>query len=154
MGEIALTRLEGPAPETEIAFDLVKRAAWVAPVAMLAGAVFWGTQGMLSAGYAIVIVVANYLLSAFLLSVSARISLGLMMAAALFGYLLRLGLIFLAVWAVRDSWWLSPWPLGITLIATHLGLLFWEMSHVSASLAFPGLKPGEHRPAAKESSRP
>jgi hypothetical protein len=32
-------------------------------------------------------------------------------------------------------------PLGITIIVTHLGLLFWEMKFVSASLAFPGLKP-------------
>ena len=34
----------------------------------------------------------------------------------------------------------SP-PLGLTLIVTHLGLLIWETRHVSASLAYPGLKP-------------
>ncbi len=141
MGEVTLTRLDGPAPETEIAYDLVKRAAWVAPIALIFGAAGWGVEGLISAGYAVLIVIANYLLSAFLLSMSARISLGLMMGAALFGYLIRLGLIFLAVWVVRDAWWLAPWPLGLTLIATHLGLLFWEMKHVSASLAFPGLKP-------------
>jgi hypothetical protein len=33
-------------------------------------------------------------------------------------------------------------PLGITLVATHVGLLFWESRYVSLSLAFPGLKPG------------
>ena len=27
------------------------------------------------------------------------------------------------------------------MIVTHLGLLFWETRYVSASLAFPGLKP-------------
>ena len=32
-------------------------------------------------------------------------------------------------------------PLGLTLIVTHLGLLFWELRYVSASLAYPGLKP-------------
>ena len=31
--------------------------------------------------------------------------------------------------------------LGITVLVTHLGLLFWELRYVSASLAFPGLKP-------------
>ena len=31
--------------------------------------------------------------------------------------------------------------LGLTIIVTHLGLLFWELRYVSASLAFPGLKP-------------
>ncbi len=35
-------------------------------------------------------------------------------------------------------------PLGLTIIVSHLGLLFWEMRFVSASLAFPGLKPGPH----------
>jgi len=32
-------------------------------------------------------------------------------------------------------------PLGLTLVATHLGLLIWEARYVSLSLAFPGLKP-------------
>ena len=35
--------------------------------------------------------------------------------------------------------------LGVTLIVTHLGMLVWEVGHVSASLAFPGVKP---KPAA------
>jgi hypothetical protein len=44
--------------------------------------------------------------------------------------------------------WFMAWPLGLTLIATHLGLLVWELKFVSASLAFPGLKPRpEARPA-------
>jgi len=29
----------------------------------------------------------------------------------------------------------------LTLIVTHLGLLFWELRYVSGSLAYPGLKP-------------
>ena len=90
-----------------------------------------------------VLVLANFLLAAWLLKVTARISLGLMMGAALFGYLLRLGLIFLAVYLVKDASWVDVWPLGLTIIVTHLGLLFWEMKFVSASLAFPGLKPAE-----------
>jgi hypothetical protein len=148
VGEIALTRLEGPAPEAEIAFDLVKRAAWVLPVAVILGAMGWGTEGMLSAAYAVAIVCLNFLLSAFLMSQSAKISLGLLMGAAMFGFLIRMGLILAAVWVVKDAWWLSPWPFGITLILTHLGLLFWEMKHISASLAFPGLKPEPVSPSA------
>ena len=31
--------------------------------------------------------------------------------------------------------------LAILMLVTHLGLLFWELRYVSASLAFPGLKP-------------
>ena len=76
-----------------------------------------------------------------LIAGSARISLGLMMGAVLFGYLIRLGLIFLAVWLVKDTAWISFPALGSTIIITHLGLLFWEMKFVALSLAAPGLKP-------------
>jgi hypothetical protein len=29
----------------------------------------------------------------------------------------------------------------MTIVITHVGLLFWEMRYISLSLAFPGLKP-------------
>ena len=64
-----------------------------------------------------------------------------MMGAVLFGYLIRLGLIFLAVLFVKDAGWISLPALGTTIIVTHLGLLVWEMKYVAISLAYPGLKP-------------
>ena len=96
---------------------------------------------MRGALYGIALVLVNFVLSAALISLTARISLGLMMGAVLFGYLLRLGVIFLAVILVKDAGWVSLPALGFTIIITHLGLLFWELRHVSATLAFPGLKP-------------
>ena len=108
----------------------------------------WGVDGALSAAFAIVVVVVNFLLAAWVLAAASRISYGLLMGAALFGYLVRIALIGLAVWAVKDASWVEPLPLGLTLIVTHLGLLLWELRYVSASLAFPGLKPG----ATKESA--
>jgi hypothetical protein len=59
----------------------------------------------------------------------------------LFGYLARLALIFAAILLVRDASWVSLVALGLTIIVTHLGLLFWELRYVSINLAFPGLKP-------------
>jgi hypothetical protein len=64
-----------------------------------------------------------------------------MMGVSLFGYLVRLGLISLAVFLVRDASWVSLGSLGATIIVSHLGLLFWEMKYIAASLAFPGLRP-------------
>ena len=61
--------------------------------------------------------------------------------SVLFGYLIRLGLIFLAVLLVKDAAWISLPALGATIIVTHLGLLVWEMKYVALSLAHPGLKP-------------
>jgi hypothetical protein len=148
-----LTRLDGPAVEAEIARDVVRRAVWVAPVLIAAFGLIWGLDGAASTAYAIAIVVVNLAASAALLATTARISLSLMMAAALFGYLIRLGLIFLAVLVVRDAGWVDLVPLGITLVVTHLGLLFWELRYVSASLAFPGLAPGAaSRPTATKES--
>jgi hypothetical protein len=136
------SRDTGPAVEREVASDMVRRALPAAPVIILLAALPWGVDGALSAAFAVAVVVANFLLAAWVLAAASRISYGLLMGAALFGYLVRIALIGLAIWAVKDLSWVEPVPLGLTLIVTHLGLLLWELRYVSASLAFPGLKPG------------
>jgi hypothetical protein len=135
------TRLEGPAPEQELARDLARRALPVAPLLIAAGALGWGLDGALSAAFGVALVVANFLLAAALLTWAGRISLGFLMGAALGGYLLRLGLLTVAVVLVRDMSWVELLPLGLTVVVTHLGLLLWETRYVSASLAHPVLKP-------------
>lgn len=134
------TSLQGPAPAMEVALDMAKRSPWLIPLTVAVGG-FWGVDGIVSAAYGLVIVVVNFLLAAYLLAAAGRISFALMAGAALFGYLIRLGLIFAAVMLVRNASWIEMVPLGIMLIVTHLGLLFWELRYVSGSMAFPGLKP-------------
>lgn len=145
------TRFEGPAPEVGVSNDMIKRGLVVAPVLIGLCAVIWGGDGAWSSTYGIVIVLANFALAAALIAAAARISVALMMGATLFGYLIRLGLIFLAVFLVKDAGWISLPALGSTIIVTHLGLLFWEMKYVALSLAHPGLKPEQ---AARGSSTP
>ena len=135
------TRFEGPAPEVGVSNDMIKRGLMVAPVLIGVCAVIWGANGAWSSAYGIAIVLANFALAAGLIAAAARISIALMMGATLFGYLIRLGLIFLAVLLVKDAGWISLPALGSTIIVTHLGLLFWEMKYVAISLAHPGLKP-------------
>lgn len=135
------TRFEGPAPEVGVSNDMIKRGLMVAPVLIGVCAVVWGGDGAWSSAYGIAIVLANFALAAGLIAAAARISVALMMGATLFGYLIRLGLIFLAVLLVKDASWISLPALGSTIIVTHLGLLFWEMKYVAISLAHPGLKP-------------
>ena len=135
------TRLEGPAPEVGVSRDIVRRGLIVAPVLVAVCGVIWGIDGAWSSAYAIAIVLLNFGLAAAFIAVTARISLTVMMAAILFGYLVRLGLIFLAVFLVRDAGWISLPALGTSIIVTHLGLLIWEMKYVAISLAHPGLKP-------------
>jgi hypothetical protein len=138
---VLTTRLEGPAVEQEVAWDLIRRAVLVAPVLMAAGGLGWGVHGAASAGYAVALVVANFALSASLLAWAARVSLAVLMAAALGGYLVRLGLVTVAVLAVIHQPWVEVIPLAFTLVITHLGLLVWETRYVSATLAYPALKP-------------
>lgn len=133
--------LEGQSPEREISRDMVKRGLFAAPVLIGLCSALWGLDGTWSSLYGFALVLLNFVLSAALITLTARISLGLMMGATLFGYLMRLGLILLAVLLVREAGWISLPALGLTIIATHLGLLMWELRYVSASLAFPGLKP-------------
>jgi hypothetical protein len=135
------TRLDGPSPEVEVSTDMIKRGLLVAPALIAVCAVIWGADGAWSSAYGIAIVLANFALAALFISTAAKISLGLMMAATLFGYLVRLALIFVAVWLVVDASWISFPALGSTIIITHLGLLFWEMKYVALSLSAPGLKP-------------
>jgi len=131
----------GPAPEREVALDIVKRGAIALPIALALGFVCWGVDGVASVAFAAGLVLANFWVAAALLTWAARISLGLLMGVSLFGFVLRLAAISGAVIAVRNQAWVVPVPLGVTLVVAHLGLLFWETRFVSASLAFPGLKP-------------
>ena len=133
--------LPGPAPEVAVSNDMVKRGLIVAPVLIAVCGFIWGMDGAWSCAYAIAIVLVNFALASGIVAVTARISLQLMMASILIGYLLRLGLIFLAVYLVKDASWISLPALGATIIVTHLGLLVWELKYVAMSLAYPGLKP-------------
>jgi hypothetical protein len=141
VSEVFTTADPGAAPEPEVAYDIARRSLPFIPVVLGVAGLLWGLDGVASAAYAIGLVLVNFVLAALMLSWAARISLGALMGTALFGYAVRLALIGLAVWLVKDAGWVEPVALGITLIVTHLGLLLWELRYVSASLAFPGLKP-------------
>ena len=131
----------GPSPEAQITRDIVKRGIIVAPVLVTASWLVWGSAGAWSSSYGLGLVLCNFMIAAGLVATTARISYALMMAATLFGYILRLGIVALAVMLVRNEPWVDLVALGLTLVVTHLGLLFWEMRYVSATLAFPGLRP-------------
>jgi ATP synthase I chain len=151
-------RIEGPAPAMAVAVDLAKRSLWLLPVAVFVSAAFWGVDGVWSTLYGLAIVVVNFLVAGWLLQVGGRIGAAAMGAAAMFGFLLRLGFIMIAVLLVRNQPWVELVPLGLTIVITHLVLLFWELRHISSSLAFPGLKPGPtanpYLPATDATSAP
>lgn len=130
-----------PAVERDIAFDIVRRGVFVAPVALAIGAAVAGVDGLISVAIAVAIVAVNFLVSALIVGHFAKISPQAAGGAAAAGYVVRLGAIFLALFLLKDQSWINLKVLGFSVVGTHLVLLAWETKHLSISLAAPGLKP-------------
>jgi hypothetical protein len=113
--------------ESILSRHIVARAVWVAPVVI---GVFWllrGGPGALGAVIGVAVVVGNFLLAGVLLSISARISLAVYHAAALFGFFVRLGLIMLTMFLIaRLVEDLDRLAFGISTVVVYLVLLGWE----------------------------
>jgi len=134
------------APESAVSRDMVRRGLLVAPLLLVVSGVIWGTEGVSGSAYGLAIVLVNFIFAAGIITITAPRSLPLLMGSVMVGYVARLGLIFIAVLPVRDSTWISIPSLCATMLVTHLGLLVWELRHVSMSLAYPGLKPKKSSP--------
>ncbi len=112
--------------EATLARHTVKRAVYVGPVLLT---IFWATRGvdgLIASAIGMAVVVGNFLLAGAMLSVAARISLGVYQAVALFGFFLRLGLITLTVLIISRLVELDKLALGITVVVAYLSLLAWE----------------------------
>lgn len=129
------------AVERQLAGDLLRRGALAGPVLVALAALVWGADGALSAAYGIAIVLVNLALSAVLLGWASPRGGTVLMAVALGGFMGRMILATVAILLVRDQSWVAMVPLAVAVLVSGLGLLFWETRYVSASLAFPGLKP-------------
>ena len=130
-----------PPVEREVALDLVRRGLMVSPVVVLAAGLIRGWDGAASAAIAIGIVIVNFLAAAAIMDRAARSGPTALGAAALGGYIVRLGVILVALVLLRRVSWIDMPTLGIVLVGTHIGLLTWEAKHVSLTLAAPGLRP-------------
>ncbi len=129
------------APERDVARDMIRRSAMFGVPLLVGGALGWGWTGALSVGLALALVLVNFALGAAAIGWGARMGPSGMMAAAMGGYVVRLGIVTAAVLPVRHHDWFELLPFAVALLVTHLGLLIVEARRVSASLAFPGLKP-------------
>jgi hypothetical protein len=131
--------------ELRIAFDLARRAALVAPVAMLGLGLWRGWDAVGAVALALLVVVVNWLIAAGSLGWAARSAPNMLMGVALFGFIGRLALIT-AVGAGIKALDIVDWPVFcIALLVAYAGLLIWELRYVSFSLASPGLKPKPRR---------
>lgn len=128
-------------PEIDIVRDLVKKGLPAAPFFAVVCGLIWGINGSLSALYGVAIVLVNFVLAAVIMAWTAKISPTALMGGVMGGFVLRMAVVVVAILAVKSSSWIVLPALLITILVTHIGLLVWETRHVSATLAYPGLKP-------------
>jgi ATP synthase protein I len=112
--------------ESVIARHTVRRGVVVGPVLVALFSVLRGAGGAVGAVLGILIVAGNFLLAGVMLSLAARISLGFYHAAALFGFLVRLGLIAVTMLGVAALVDVDRVALGVTVVVSYLTLLSWE----------------------------
>jgi hypothetical protein len=143
---------EPPAVERELGFDMARKGLLLAPVLIALSWLIWGSDGAWSALVAVAIVVVNLMVAAVTMSWAARRSLTTLMAVALGGFVVRMSVVVLIVALIKDQPWVDLVALGVGILVTQLGLLVWELRFVSASLAYPGLKPAP--PPATKEARP
>jgi len=120
-----------PAPderpiEAIIGKNIAKRSLFVAPVLALIFGLLQGWPGVVAALVGVTIVVANFLLGGYIMASAARVSLNLYHAAALFGFVIRLGLITVSMLIIANVTDLDRMALGMSVIVSYLVLLSWE----------------------------
>ena len=121
----------GPVPderqiEAIISRHIAKRGLIVAPILALIFGILQGWPGAVAALVGVAIVVANFLLGGYLMSRAARVSMNMYHAAALFGFLIRLGLITVSMLIIANVTDLDRMAMGISVVVSYLVLLSWE----------------------------
>jgi hypothetical protein len=110
---------------------MVRRAIYVSPVLVIILGIAAGWSGAWSSALASAVIVGNFLLAGAVLSISARISLSVYHAAALFGFFLRLALIGFSILLITRFAEIDRVAFGITAVVAYMVLLSWEAVAVS-----------------------
>lgn len=120
-----------PAPdprpvEAIVGWHTARRAVVVAPILGGVFAVAGGLGGAIAALVGVAVVAGNFVLGGFVLSMAARVSMGMYHAAALFGFFIRLGLITVTMLLLAELTSIDRTALGISVVIGYLVLLSWE----------------------------
>ncbi|HEX2031064.1 MAG TPA: hypothetical protein VHL78_06660 [Actinomycetota bacterium] len=117
---------------------MVRRAALAAaaalPVAFGAGWLAGGPGAAASAALAVAVVAGNFAAHGLSLAWAAGVSVGAVQAVALGGFVLRMGVILGALFALDRAAFFSPLVFGLTAMAATVALLVYEARLVAAGL--------------------
>jgi hypothetical protein len=114
-----------------IARNMVGRFLYVGPPLVVLFALLRGWDGAWSSALGVAIVIGNFLLAGAILSISVRISLSAYHAAALFGFVLRLGLIIATMLLIASLLPVDRVAFGVTAVIAYLTLLSLEAVAIS-----------------------
>jgi len=128
-------------PELTMVRKATVPAVVVFVLAVALGWVLGGPGAAASAGIGIVLVYVNFATHGWSLAWASTISVGTVMAVALGGFALRLGIIVVAMFALNTLSWFSPVAFALAVVPATLLLLIYEAQLVSrgvgASLEIP-----------------
>jgi hypothetical protein len=124
--------------ELELAKSTVRRSVVVGPIVVALAALFRGWDGAWSAALGVAIVVGYYLISGAFLAMAARISFSAYYAGALFGFIVRLGLIAATMYLLASILPVDRLALGVSVVVAYLALLVLEVK------ALAGERRGDH----------
>ena len=136
--------------EGQIARHIARHAVLVAPAVILVAALFRGVDGAVSAAIGLVLVAANFLAAAAILTWATPRGPGAIYGAIFGGFVGRLAVLTVIVLLLEPVSFIDIPVLVLTIAVTHIALLFWETRYVSLTLAAPGLKPGVGEPTKDE----
>lgn len=117
--------------EIELAKGTLRRVLVVAPVVVGVLALIWGVDGAIAAAVGVGVVVANFAVTGWILSMAARISLAAYHAAALFGFFLRFALLAALMLVVVRFFELHRPAFAIAAVGSYFVLLALQVSAVT-----------------------
>lgn len=137
--------------EQSIALDMIRRSPVLfVPLSILSFAI-WGWDGLISSMLAVGLILVNFMFSASAVAWGSRSGISALMGAVLGGFLVRICCVAVAVLLLARYNWFNVFSFAVSLAVVHVGVLMMEVRHISASIAYPGLKPG-YSPISSSSS--
>ena len=104
----------------------VSRAVLLGPLIIAVAWLLRGPGSAAASAVGVAIVVVNFLLAGAILSRAATVSLKVYHAAALLGFVVRLGLITVSMFAIASVFEVDRPAMGISAIVAYFALLTWE----------------------------
>lgn len=145
-----LVTAPGPAPvpeaaadghEREIARELIKRAAFATPVAVVIGAVLGGSEGAIGALLGMAVVAGNFWFLARIMASGGKLGAGGVAAGAMVAYLTMILVITLLAVGIEQIAAVSIGAFVLTIGIAHIVLLGSIIPRVGLTSGAPGLKP-------------